>query len=168
MICRTRRGRFLRDVGELLEQELDADVQGDRRRHRGTETADKVVGVALDIAERYQARLLILSVYTQTSLKQLEKEREQLPEEVRWSIHAAKRVDAILASALQRARALGLESETVARQGEPAEVICELASEHNVDLLVIGNKGTEGRIFGSVPKTICQRAPCSVVVAKTT
>jgi nucleotide-binding universal stress UspA family protein len=61
-----------------------------------------------------------------------------------------------------------LESEAVARQGEPAEVICELASEYSVDLLVIGNKGMNRRVLGSVPKSICQHAPCSVVVAKTT
>ena len=134
----------------------------------GTETADKAVGVALDIAKRYQARLLIFSVYTPASLKQLEKEREQLPEEVQWTIHASRRVDAILGVALERARALGLQSEAVARQGEPAEVICELASEYNVDLLVIGNKGMNRRVLGSVPKSICQHAPCSVVVAKTT
>jgi nucleotide-binding universal stress UspA family protein len=134
----------------------------------GTETADKAVGVALDIAERYRARLLILSVYKPVSLKQLEREREQAPEEVQWSIHEAERVDAILARALHRARAIGLESEAIARPGDPADVICELASEHEVDLLVIGNKGMNRRVLGSVPRSICQHAPCSVVVAKTT
>jgi nucleotide-binding universal stress UspA family protein len=134
----------------------------------GTKTADKAVDVALDIAERYGARLLILSAYTPVSVKRLEKERAQLPEEVQWSIHEDRDVDGILAKALKRARAQGLESEAVAREGEPADVICELASEHEVDLLVIGNKGMNRRVLGSVPRSVCQRAPCSVVVAKTT
>ena len=107
----------------------------------GTETADKAVAVALDIAERYAARLVILSVYTPVSVKQLEQERAQLPEEMQWSIHAAHHVDAILEQALERARPRGLECEAVARHGEPADVICELAAEHDVDLLVIGNRG---------------------------
>lgn len=47
-------------------------------------------------------------------------------------------------------------------------MICDLAAEHGADLLVVGNKGIERRIFGSVPKSICQQAPCSVVIAKTT
>jgi nucleotide-binding universal stress UspA family protein len=134
----------------------------------GTETADKALGVALDIADRYGARLLILSVYTPVSRKELAREREESPEEVQWSIHEEERVDAILTRALHRARAIGLDSEAVARTGDPADVICELASEHNVDLLVIGNKGMNRRVLGSVPRSICQHAPCSVVVAKTT
>jgi nucleotide-binding universal stress UspA family protein len=134
----------------------------------GTETADKALGVAIDIAERYRARLLIFSVYKPVSLKQLEREREDAPDEVQWSIHERERVDAILARAVHRARAIGLESETVARVGDPSDVICELASEHDVDLLVIGNKGISRRVLGSVPKSIVQHAPCSVVVAKTT
>jgi len=134
----------------------------------GTETADKAVDIAFDIAERYAARLVILSVYTPVSVKQLEHERARVPEEMQWSIHAAQHVDAVLEQALERARARGLECKTVARQGEPAEVICALAAEHDVDLLVIGNKGMNRRVFGSVPRSVCQHAPCSVVVAKTT
>ena len=42
------------------------------------------------------------------------------------------------------------------------------AAEHEADLLVIGNKGMNRRVLGSVPRRVCQRAPCSVVVAKTT
>jgi len=134
----------------------------------GTETADKAVDVALDIAERFDARLLIFSAYMPPSLKQVEKDRSGLPEEVQWTVHAAERVDTILGKALHRARQRGLDSDTVARKGEPAEVICALAAEHDVDLLVVGNKGMNRRVFGSVPRSVCQQAPCSVVVAKTT
>lgn len=134
----------------------------------GTDTADKAVDVAFEVAERYGARLLIFSVYTPVSVKQLTNEREQLPPDMQWKIHEAQHVDATLARTLERARARGLESETFARQGEPAEVLCELAAEHNADLLVIGNKGINRRVFASVPRRVCQQAPCSVMVAKTT
>lgn len=134
----------------------------------GTETADNALDVALDIAERYGARLLIFSVYAPISDKELAKERAELPEDVQWRISATRRVDAVLDRALDRARSRGLESEAVARQGEPAAVICQLAAEHNADLLVVGNKGMNRRVFGSVPRSISQQAPCSVVIAKTT
>jgi nucleotide-binding universal stress UspA family protein len=134
----------------------------------GTETADKAVDVAIDIAERYGAKLVIFSVYEPVSDKQLAKEHAQIPDEIQWSIHANEVVDATLGRAQRRARERGVTSETVAKQGEPADVICELAAEHNADLLVVGNKGMDKRVFGSVPKSICQHAPCSVVVAKTT
>lgn len=134
----------------------------------GSETADKAVEMAFDLAERYQARLLIFSVYTPISDKELARERSQAPTEAQWSIHATERVDATLARAKKRAGERGLDTETVARRGEPAEVICEMASEHGADLLVIGNKGMNRRVLGSVPRSICQHAPCSVVLAKTT
>lgn len=134
----------------------------------GTETADKAVDVALDLAARYEAKLLIFSVYTPVSDKELARERAEAPAETQWSIHATERVDATLAQALKRALERGLQSETFARRGEPAEVICDLAGELGVDLLVIGNKGMNRRVLGSVPRSVCQRAPCSVVVAKTT
>lgn len=134
----------------------------------GTETADKAVDVAFDIAERFGARLLIFSVYTPVSDRELAHQRAQVPEEMQWRIHATERVDATVARAVDRARGRGLDSEGFARQGDPAEVLCALAAEHNTDLLVIGNKGMNRRVFGSVPRRVCQLAPCSVVVAKTT
>ena len=134
----------------------------------GSETADKAVDVALDMAQRYEAKLLILSAYTPISDKQLAKERGEAPAEAQWSIHAGEKVDTTLARARQRAEQRGIDTDTVARHGEPAEVICDLAAEHAADLLVIGNKGMNRKLLGSVPRSICQQAPCSVVVVKTT
>ena len=44
----------------------------------------------------------------------------------------------------------------------------ELAAECGADLLVIGNKGMHRRVLASVPNTVTHRAPCSVLVVKTT
>jgi len=134
----------------------------------GTGTADRAVEMALDIAAHYNARLLILSVYEPVSAAQLAHEQAEAPEDIQWSINPTEHVDVTLADVTERAKARGLESSAVAREGEPASVICELAEAHGADLLVIGNKGMQRRLFGSVPRSICQHAPCSVVVAKTT
>jgi nucleotide-binding universal stress UspA family protein len=42
-----------------------------------------------------------------------------------------------------------------------------LAEQHRADLLVVGNKGMERRILGSVPNTVSHKAACSVFVVKT-
>jgi nucleotide-binding universal stress UspA family protein len=42
------------------------------------------------------------------------------------------------------------------------------ARSSGVDLLVIGNKGMQRRVLGSVPNSVTHRAPCSVLVVKTT
>jgi nucleotide-binding universal stress UspA family protein len=134
----------------------------------GSDTADKAVEMALDIADHYQARLLVFSVYKPVGESRLDREREEAPEDIQWAINPHEDVDKTLAAVKRRATERGLETTTVAREGEPADTICELAEEHQADLLVIGNKGMQRRLFGSVPKKISQNAPCSVVIAKTT
>jgi nucleotide-binding universal stress UspA family protein len=53
-------------------------------------------------------------------------------------------------------------------EGEPADVLVRLAAESGADLLVIGNKGMERRVLGSVPNSVTHKADCSVLVVKTT
>ncbi|MGZ5313946.1 MAG: universal stress protein [Solirubrobacterales bacterium] len=65
-------------------------------------------------------------------------------------------------------RRSGIECETRADAGAPAEVLVRLAAECGADLLVIGNKGIKRRVLGSVPNTVTHNADCSVMVVKTT
>jgi nucleotide-binding universal stress UspA family protein len=51
--------------------------------------------------------------------------------------------------------------------GRPAEVLCEIAAEHEADVLVVGSKGMQRRLLGSVPNTVSHAAPCSVMIVKT-
>jgi nucleotide-binding universal stress UspA family protein len=53
-------------------------------------------------------------------------------------------------------------------EGNPADVLVRLAEDCGADLLVIGNKGMQRRVLGSIPNTVTHRAPCSVLVVKTT
>ena len=53
-------------------------------------------------------------------------------------------------------------------EGDPAEVLVRLAEECGADLLVIGNRGMQRRMLGSVPNSVTHKAPCSVIVVKTT
>jgi nucleotide-binding universal stress UspA family protein len=54
--------------------------------------------------------------------------------------------------------------------GDPVRAILQVATEVAADLIVVGNKGMRGagRVLGSVPNTITHKAPCSVLVMKTT
>ena len=65
-------------------------------------------------------------------------------------------------------RVTGLSWSSEARQGDPAKVLVELAESVGADLLVIGNKGMERKVLGSVPNTVSHHAPCSVLIVKTT
>jgi len=134
----------------------------------GSPTAELAVGVAFDLAARYDASLLVLSAYEPVSSARVEREAQDAPDDMQWKVSPGGYVSAMLAEVEERARARGLQALGVSAQGEPAAVICDLAEQHDVDLLVIGNKGMNRRVFGSVPKSISQHAPCSVVIAKTT
>ena len=133
----------------------------------GSDTAAKAVDFAMDMAERYKAKLVIASVYRPVSEDRIRKEREEAPQEIKWSINPTEEVDAILREAEEQASERGLEYLSEARNGDPADVLCDIAADYDVDVMVVGNKGMDRRILGSVPNTVSHKAPCSVMIVKT-
>ena len=59
---------------------------------------------------------------------------------------------------------------TDALPGDAVKAILQVAGEVDADLIVVGNKGMRGagRLLGSVPNSVTHKAPCSVLVVKTT
>jgi nucleotide-binding universal stress UspA family protein len=134
----------------------------------GSDTAAKAVEFAIDLAEKYGARLVAISSYRPVSESRLRQEQREAPEEVQWSINPTEDVETTLSEVEEKAHERGLETTTVASEGDPADILCRYAEEQNADVLVIGNKGMHRRLLGSVPNSVAHRAPCSVVVVKTT
>lgn len=59
----------------------------------------------------------------------------------------------------------GVVVEAVQRAGNPAVVICDLADERNVDLILMGAKGINLEDeWESTPARVIQLAPCPVLV----
>jgi nucleotide-binding universal stress UspA family protein len=80
-------------------------------------------------------------------------------------------VDATLKEAAEQIKQAGVDVETNARQGDPADAILDVAEEQNADLIVVGNKGMSGAkrfLLGSVPNKVSHHAPCSVMIIRTT
>lgn len=134
----------------------------------GSETATKAVDFAIDLAQRYGARLVAISSYHPVSHDRVEREREGAPRDIQWAIGPHEDVDAVLAAVKTRAEAAGVQTTTLASEGDPAEVLVKHAGEQAADVLVVGNKGMQRRVLGSVPNTVTHRANCTVVVVKTT
>ena len=134
----------------------------------GTSTASIAVDFAIDLAEKYGARLVVISSYQAVDELRLKREQAEAPQDVQWAINPTEDVDATLGDVEEKAHERGLETTTVASPGDPADVLCKHAEEQNADLLVVGNKGMQRRILGSVPNSVAHKAPCSVVVVKTT
>ena len=133
----------------------------------GSDTASKAVDFALDMAEKYGAQIVIASAYSPVPEDRLRKEQADAPQEIQWSINPSEEVDATLRKVEEQAGERGLKYASEARNGDPADVICEIAEAHDADIIVVGNKGMHRRILGSVPNSVSHNAPCSVMIVKT-
>jgi nucleotide-binding universal stress UspA family protein len=133
----------------------------------GSDTAAKAVEFAMDMAERYGAKLVIASAYTPVSEDRLRKEQTDAPQEIQWSINPNEDVDSTLRGAEEQAKERGLKYASEARNGDPADILCEIAADNDADVIVVGNKGMQRRILGSVPNSVSHKAPCSVLIVKT-
>ena len=134
----------------------------------GSETAAKAVAQAFELAERFGARVVVLSAFDGTAGPAAPRLSGATGEHAEWSSTAAEQVERILAVAEESAAERGLEVSSAMEEGEPGEVLVRLAERHGADVLVVGSKGMERRILGSVPNTVTHKASCSVMVVKTT
>ena len=130
----------------------------------GSTTAAEAVAAAAEIARRFDARLVLISAYRQSG----EASSDPGGDETDWAFNPVARLREILARQEDELRRDGLACTTVMDEGSPADVLVRLAEECAADLLVIGNKGMQRRVLGSVPNTVTHRAPCAVLVVKTT
>ena len=130
----------------------------------GSDTAAQAVAMAAAIAKRYDAEVILLSAFSEAGGARMDSD----PDEVQWAYSPAARVRALLARTREDLERDGVNCRVLVDEGDPAEVLVRLAGECGADLLVIGNRGMHRRMLGSVPNTVTHRAPCSVVVVKTT
>jgi nucleotide-binding universal stress UspA family protein len=133
----------------------------------GSDTAGKAVSAALELAERYGASLVVLSAFDAGS-GAAAAPRLSPAANPEWASNAAEQAERILAVAEESATERGIKCSTAMAEGNAGDVLVELADRHGADVLVVGNKGMERRVLGSVPNTVTHKASCSVLVVKTT
>jgi nucleotide-binding universal stress UspA family protein len=75
--------------------------------------------------------------------------------------------DVALEQTLERLGGTDVEVEQHSSALEPAEAIVALAEQVNADLIVVGNRGMQRRVLGSIPNTVSHRAPCDVLIVQT-
>ena len=112
-----------------------------------SETAHRAVEWAAEMAERYDAELVVLRVTLDGDVDELERD-------------LAKYVEGF-----------GEHARPLVRHGDdPARVIVDAASDEDVDVLVVGSVGMQGRkefLLGNVPNRVSHNAPCTVVIVDT-
>ena len=131
----------------------------------GSATASEAVNAAAEIAERFNAKLVLLSA-SQKAAQPVALGGQSV--ELQWASNPDARVREMLDRTEQDLRDRHIECTTMIDEGDPADVLTRLAEECGADLLVIGNRGMHRRVLGSVPNSVTHKAPCSVYVVKTT
>ncbi|HEX2125045.1 MAG TPA: universal stress protein [Thermoleophilaceae bacterium] len=137
----------------------------------GSETASEAVRQATELARRLGAKIHVVSAYEPVPEARLREERQQVPADMQWMVNPREDVDETLKTAAQGIEEAGVEVETHAREGDPADAILDVAEEQQADLIVVGNKGMTGAkrfLLGSVPNKVSHHAPCSVMIIRTT
>ena len=109
----------------------------------------ETAGKALELARTHGSRVLLLSV--------VQPERPEM--------HDHEAVAGLLDQARDRFEQAGVTCEQIEREGRPAFVICDVADELNVDVIVMGTRGVNLEAkSGSTAARVIQLAPCPVLV----
>jgi nucleotide-binding universal stress UspA family protein len=136
----------------------------------GSDTAKLAVTLAADLAERHDAVLHLVNAYKVPSGGPGRVQAGPVgvaSEEASAEVFKAASV-ATLAEAANSTRKIKVETHS--KRGTPAHAVLGVAEEVGADLIVVGSRGMRGarRMIGSVPNSVAHRAPCHVLIAKTT
>jgi nucleotide-binding universal stress UspA family protein len=137
----------------------------------GSDTAAEAVRQATELAKATEARLELVSAFDPVPADRLREEQAEVPGDIAHAVGPTEDVNVVLEAAAGAARQAGVEAETHAREGDPADAILDVAEETNADLIVVGNKGMRGAsrfLLGSVPNKVSHHAPCGVYIVRTT
>jgi nucleotide-binding universal stress UspA family protein len=137
----------------------------------GSQTASEAVRQAVELAKEIGAKIQLVSAYEPVPASRLREEKREAPEDLQWMVNPREEVDNTLSEAADIVNEAGVDCETFARQGDPADALLDVAEETDADLIVVGNKGMTGAkrfLLGSVPNKVSHHAPCSVLIIRTT
>ena len=137
----------------------------------GSETAGEAVRQATELAKAVGASVDLVSAYEPVTNARLREESTQVPKDLEWAVNPREDVDATLKEAAESVQEAGVQVQTFAREGDPADAILDVAEERKAGLIVVGNKGMTGAkrfLLGSVPNKVSHHAPCSVMIIRTT
>lgn len=138
----------------------------------GSETAGRAVAQAAELAAAEGSRLVIVTAYTPGQARTAEVAPDGVPDDLRHVLTDRVQAEALAHRSREAAADTGAAKVTIqAVEGEPAEVLLEVAKDFAADLIVVGSKGLTSHahfILGSVAASVAHHAPCDVLIAHTT
>ncbi len=144
----------------------------------GSEHSLKALGIAIKIAKKFDGKIALIHVYSVSVRPVIVPEPSTLtpgipitaPTEYSRVAEAVREAGArILAQGKERAKAEGIEAETILREGHVVHEIVKAAEDGKFNLIVMGARGIskiKELILGSVSDGVIRNAPCPVLVTK--
>lgn len=127
----------------------------------GSESVRRAVDVALDLADRFDAEVHLLSV---VDAGEVESSPERLRDEMREALHEQAE------DALSAVRdSTDHEVQTAVREGRPAAEITEYARDVDADMVATGTRGRHGEnrfLIGSVAERVVRTCPVPVLTVR--
>jgi nucleotide-binding universal stress UspA family protein len=128
-----------------------------------SDTAHKAAEVAARLASDLRSPLHVVTAYDRTGSARAGGGDKA------YSVRAIDLAETLVATVAADFRASVPEVTTAAASGKAADVICAEAERVGADLIVVGNKRTQGvtRVLGAVAAKVVSHAPCDVYIAHT-
>lgn len=137
----------------------------------GSESSFLAVKSAGQLAGATGATLVLTCAYRPMPEREQAAAAEQLGD-LAYKVAGATPAEEALRAAREHAVGGGAAAvEEVAVVGDAVDVLVQVATERDADLVVVGNRGLNslaGRLLGSVPSTLTHRAHCDVLIVHTT
>jgi nucleotide-binding universal stress UspA family protein len=130
--------------------------------HDGSESAQKAMATAVDLASRYGAELHLISV-----IEELPKYAATIDEGDEVKADAMRHYQTIQEEARRQAEQRGVKAYGTIIPGHEVQTIVQHAEQGKFDLLVVGRYGHSARWLkhlGSTSSQIAFHAPCTVMV----
>ncbi|MDH5795060.1 MAG: universal stress protein [Candidatus Bathyarchaeota archaeon] len=142
----------------------------------GSESADRALDFALDLAEKYSANMVLLSVVPFATVPLVPSPPASMQPATPIAVETYSKAlrekhEEMLSEAVKKAKKVkpSLNVTTQLVEGRPSDRIIETAEKGDFDLIVIGSRGLGGikKLFlGSVSDRVADEAKCPVLIVK--
>ena len=133
-----------------------------------SDNAEAAFATALDMAEKYQAKLFVIHVLPPVInpvSTDIDWTFPDVPEQKSLLLNLEKRMQQDYGSRIKG----DIDYELIVLNGHISSEIITFLRDNSVDLVVLGSYGLSGMglvVFGSVSRRVARKAPCSVLIER--
>lgn len=132
----------------------------------GSESAERAVRMALDLADRFQATIHAIYVVDSGELRA---SPEEYQDDLEEALETAGGEALSFVEEWATDRAVDPDVITAVREGDPAEELIDYAEETDADVIATGTRGRHGDhafLLGSVAEAVVRRSPVPVLTVR--